>query len=221
MARIAMIGATGLIGRDLAQRLVAAGHELVAVGRRACGIAGATDLIVPVDQWDIALTGQTIDIAISTLGTTRKAAGSMAAFEAIDRHAVADFARSAKEAGARQWMMVSSVGADAGSRNAYLAVKGRAEADINSIGFERTDIFQPGLLVGSRVEARPAERLAILLSPLINPLLRGSLDRYRAVPATTVAGAMAALAGAAGTGAHIHQNREICAISDRGRDKPF
>lgn len=215
MARVAMIGATGLIGRDLAQRLVAAGHELVAVGRRASGVDGASDLIVAVDQWDIALTGRSIDVAISTLGTTRKAAGSMAAFEAIDRHAVAAFARSAKAAGARHWMMVSSVGADPASRSGYLAVKGRAEADVLALGFDRTDIFRPGLLLGSRDEHRPAERIAILVSPLINPLLVGSADRYRSIPATTVAAAMAASVSASGAGQFVHQNREICAISAR------
>lgn len=216
MARVAMIGATGLIGRDLAQRLVAAGHELIAVGRRASGIAGVRDLVVPVERWDEALDGLAVEVAISTLGTTRKAAGSMAAFEAIDRHAVAAFARSAKAAGARQWMMVSSVGANPASRSAYLAVKGRAEADVLALGFDRSDIYRPGLLVGERKESRPAERLGIMLSPLINPLLVGSLDRYRSIPAKAVAAAMAAVAGELGSGTAIYQNREICAISARG-----
>lgn len=215
MARVAMIGATGLIGAELAQRLVSAGHALLTLGRRGSGVSGATDLVVPVDRWATALEGQSVDVAISTLGTTRKAAGSMEAFEAIDRHAVAAFARSAKAAGAHQWMMVSSVGADAGSRNGYLAVKGRAEADVFALGFQRTDIFRPGLLVGSRSEYRPAERMAILISPLINPLLMGSLDRYRAIAASKVAGAMARTAGAVGAGVFIHQNREIRAISER------
>ncbi len=216
-----MIGATGLIGHDLAQRLVAAGHELVAIGRRASGVNGASDLIVPLDQWDIALTGGSIDVAISTLGTTRKAAGSMAAFEAIDRHAVAAFARSAKAAGARHWMMVSSVGAEPASRSGYLAVKGRAEADVLALGFERTDIFRPGLLVGERVERRPAEQLGIILSPLLNRLLPSALDKYRAIPASDVSAAMAVLAGARGGGVTIHENRAIRAILDRPHNPAF
>lgn len=216
MARIAMIGATGLIGADLARRLIEEGHELTLVGRRASGIDGATDVVVPVDRWEEALHNGQVDVAISTLGTTRKQAGSTAAFEAVDRHAVAAFARAAKSAGARQWMMVSSVGADPASRNSYLAVKGRAEADVLALGFERVDILQPGLLVGDRQESRPAERFGILISPFINPLLLGALDRYRAIPAGRVAEAMAALAGQSETGVHIHQNRQIRAISGLG-----
>ncbi len=144
MARIAMIGATGLIGRYLATLLVAAGHELLIIGRRESGVAGARDKVTTVDHWDDAVANEAVDVAISTLGTTRKVAGSMDAFEAIDRIAVVDFARAAHKAGARQWMMVSSTGADPHSRNSYLAVKGRAEADVLTLGFERIDIFRPG-----------------------------------------------------------------------------
>ena len=215
-----MIGATGLIGRSLAPLLVAAGHDLLIVGRRPSGVAGARDAVGPVAQWPELLEGETVEVAISTLGTTRKAAGSMEAFEAIDRHAVIAFARAAREAGARQWMMVSSVGADAGSGNGYLAVKGRAEADARAIGFARMDVVQPGLLLGARDEVRPAERLGAVLSPLINRLIPRSLDRYRAIAAADVAAAMAALAGAAGSGEHVHQNRAIHALAN-GAPRPI
>lgn len=213
MARIAMIGATGLIGRCLATLLVAAGHELLIIGRRESGVAGARDKVTTVDHWDDAVANEAVDVAISTLGTTRKVAGSMDAFEAIDRIAVVDFARAAHKAGARQWMMVSSTGADPHSRNSYLAVKGRAEADVLTLGFERIDIFRPGLLVGPRDEKRPAEKLGMLLSPLMNLILGGPLDRYQAIGAERVAAAMAAVAATGENGCEIHHNREIRALS--------
>jgi uncharacterized protein YbjT (DUF2867 family) len=138
----------------------------------------------------------------------------MEAFEAIDRTAVVDFARAAREDGARQWMMVSSTGADPESRNAYLAVKGRAEADVLTLGFERVDIFRPGLLMGERPDKRPAERLGQLMSPLLNLLLGGSLDRYQSIPAQSVAEAMARTAGSTDTGCEVHHNREIRTLAD-------
>lgn len=216
MARVAMIGATGLIGRDLARRLMADGHQLLIIGRRMSGIEGAQEKILPVAEWAEALDGEAVDVAISTLGTTRKAAGSMAAFEAIDRYAVAAFASAARKAGAGHWMMVSSVGADAGSRSGYLAVKGKAEADVLALHFARTDIFRPGLLIGDRTENRPGERFAILVSPLINPLLRGALARYQSIGSDVVAQAMALAVGAADKGVFIHQNRAIRTIAGQG-----
>lgn len=213
MARIAMIGATGLIGRSLAPMLVAAGHDLLVIGRRPSGISGARDTVAPVGDWAAAVVGERIDVAISTLGTTRKVAGSMEAFEDIDRRAVIDFARAARDDGATQWMMVSSVGADPHSRNAYLAVKGRAEADALTLGFDRVDIFRPGLLMGSRDQRRPAERLGQIASPLINLLLGGSLDRYQSIAAKRVAAAIAGLAGSRESGCEVHHNREIRALT--------
>ena len=213
MARIAMIGGTGLIGQSLAPLLVAAGHDLLLIGRRPSGIAGVREAVAPVGDWAAAVAGERLDVAISTLGTTRKVAGSMEAFEAIDRCAVIDFARAARTDGARQWMMVSSVGADPHSRNAYLAVKGRAEADALTLGFDRIDIFRPGLLMGARDEKRPAERVGQIMSPLFNLLLAGSLDRYQSIAAARVAAAMARVVAAGDQGCHVHHNREIRALA--------
>lgn len=205
-----MIGATGLIGRQLAPLLVGDGHDLLLLSRRPTGVGGASELIGSMEQWPALLAKESLDIAISTLGTTWKKAGSWSAFEAVDRTAVVDFAQAAKGTGARQMISVSSVGADPGARNRYLALKGQVEADLGAIGFDRLDIVRPGLLVGERgAERRVAERVGIRLSPLINPLLRGSLGRYRAIDSATVAGAMAALVGARGNGTHIQFNRDI------------
>ena len=62
--RIAMIGATGLIGRALAPRLVAAQHDVLLIGRRPAGIKGAEERVAPSDQWPGLLAGEAIDVAI-------------------------------------------------------------------------------------------------------------------------------------------------------------
>ena len=205
--RVAMIGATGLIGRSLGPR-VAAEHDLLLIGRRAAGIAGAEDHVAPIADWPKQLIGETIAVAISTLGTTIRQAGSWDAFRAVDVDAVLGFARAARAAGARQFLCVSSVGADAGARNRYLAMKGEVERDLAAIGFERLDIIRPGLLRGDRGDDRRlGERIAIAIGPLLNPLLRGPLDRFAAIDADKVAAAMASLIGAEGGGRHIHFNR--------------
>lgn len=207
--RIAMIGATGLIGRALAPRLVAA-HDLLLIGRRLAGISGAEERVAPVDQWPGLLAGEAIDVAISTLGTTIKQAASWEAFRAVDVDAVLGFAQAAKAAGARQMLSVSSVGAMAGARNKYLAMKGETERELAKIGFERLDIVRPGLLRGNRGgEQRVGERIGLAISPLANLLLRGSLDRFASIDADTVAAAMAMLVGAAGPKRQVHFNRDL------------
>jgi uncharacterized protein YbjT (DUF2867 family) len=105
---------------------------------------------------------------------------------------------------------ISSVGADAGSRNFYLRTKGEMEQALEALGFTRLDILQPGLLRGDRTgEVRPAERLGILLSPLMNILLRGRLDRYAAIDADIVAAAAASALRQPLRGFDRHDNRAI------------
>lgn len=207
-----MIGATGLTGRALVP-LLAAHHRLHLLGRRPSGF-DLHETIAPGEDWPAHLGGEPLDLAISTLGTTWNKAGSWPAFEAVDHDAVLGFARAARAAGARQFITISSVGAEAGSRNRYLALKGRVEQALTEIGFDRLDIMRPGLLRGPRgADRRRGERLGILVSPLINLVLRGPLDRFAAIDATSVAAAIAALAGAEASGVFIHHNREIYRIA--------
>jgi len=210
--RIAMIGATGLVGRSLWAPLEER-HELLVLGRRPSG--AASEKFGPMEAWPGLLAGEAVDVAISTLGSTRKAAGSWTAFEAVDRHAVLAFARAAKQAGARQFLLVSSSGADAGSRNAYLRLKGEVEQAVEALGFVRVDVVRPGLLIGERDEKRVGEGIAQALSPVLNLLLRGPLDRYAGIAAGDVARALAALVGEQAPGIFIHQNRDIRALARR------
>lgn len=209
-----MIGATGLVGAMLAPRLVAMGHELLILGRRPSGVAGARERLGPMETWPDLLAGETLDVAISTLGTTWRQAGSWEAFEAVDKRAVAGFAAAARAAGAGQMMAISSVGADAGARNRYLRVKGEAEAALAALGFDRLDLVRPGLLRGERGgPRRHGEAFGIMVSPVLNLLLRGPLDRYAAIDAGLVARAMARWAGAPDGGRFVHHNREIRAAA--------
>jgi uncharacterized protein YbjT (DUF2867 family) len=202
---IIIVGASGLIGGLLAVRLK--NQSLTAIGRRA--VPGIADQrIAPVAEWPALVAALKPDVAISTLGTTIRAAGSQAAFAAIDHDAVVAFARAARDAGARQFIMVSSVGA--GGASFYLKTKGRAEASVRAMGFARVDIFRPGLLLGERAgDARPVERFFAALSPLTNALTPRAFDQYRAIAADDVAAAMARVIGAAENGVFIHHNREM------------
>lgn len=211
--RVGLIGATGLIGRQL-WPLLEARHDLLVLGRRPSG--AAREKLGSMVDWPGLLTGERLDVAMSTLGSTRKAAGSWEAFAAVDHDAVLAFAEAARTAGARHFLLVSSSGADAGSRNAYLRLKGEVEAAIEAMGFARVDIVRPGLLLGQRTERRAAEGLGQRLAPLLNAILVGKLDRYAPIPASVVAQALAALVEQEAPGLHVHHNRAIRRLAGGG-----
>ena len=205
--RIVLVGATGLVGSKLLPLI--RNHDLLVLTRRPTG-TGVAERIAAAVEWPRLLSGTSIDAAVSTLGATWKMAGSWAEFERVDRTAVVEFARAARDGGASQLVSVSSVGADPDSNNRYLALKGRTEADLAGIGFARLDLLRPGLLRGERGSDRPfLERFGIAISPVTNLLLRGRRDRFAAIDAADVACAIAALLKQREPGVFVHHNREI------------
>jgi uncharacterized protein YbjT (DUF2867 family) len=210
--RIAMIGATGLVGSLALRRLAAEGHDIDVLLRRPSGIVrpGWTEHVASAAQWPGIVAGLEPDAAVSALGTTMRKAGSQAAFRAVDFDIVVGFARAAAAAGTRRVVTVSSVGADRVSANFYLRIKGEMEAALEERGFERLDILRPGLLRGPRGgDRRLGERVGIALSPVVNLFLRGQLDRFAAIDAYVVAGAVAGALRQAEPGVFRHENREI------------
>jgi uncharacterized protein YbjT (DUF2867 family) len=211
--RVALIGGTGLVGSLLTARLLAAGHEVRLLQRRAAGGAGHPLRhvhVAPAADWPRLVRSIAADAAVSALGTTMRLAGSRAAFRTVDHDHVLAFAEAARASGARRFVTVSSTGADAGSRNFYLRTKGETDDALAALGFDRLDIFRPGLLRGPRGgERRLGERVGILLSPLVNLALRGPLERYAAIDAERVAAAIAAVLGERWGGVHVHENKEI------------
>jgi uncharacterized protein YbjT (DUF2867 family) len=205
--RVLLAGASGLVGGLLVPKLSA--HDLTLLGRRKIGLDVA-QLIGPTEAWPDIIAAHMFDVGISTLGTTIRQAGSQDAFAAVDRDAVVAFAAAAHKARARQFLMVSSVGASASASNFYLKTKSEAEEGVRALGFDRVDIFRPGLLRGDRAgPTRPVERLLIGLSPLTDLLTPAVLDQYRSIAAADVAAAIASQAGRPGSGIHIYHNREM------------
>lgn len=217
--RIALIGATGLVGSALLDQLLVTGDaEVHSISRRASGRTHPClhEHVAPPERWPEIAGGIRAKAAVSTLGTTMRAAGSQAAFRAVDLEMVVAFAAAARAAGVGRMVAVSSVGADAGSRNFYLRTKGEMEQSLEALDFARLDILRPGLLRGERsAEPRPAERLGILLSPLANLLLRGPLDRFAAIDANIVAAAAASALRQEPPGLYRHDNRAIRHLAGR------
>ena len=176
--RIALVGATGLVGRSLIELCVGrADVRLAAIARREMPLpAGATMemFVAEPSHWGEVIEAVQPQVLVSALGTTwRKAGKDEAAFRAVDQQLVLDTARAARSHGVERMIAVSSVGADAMSKTFYLRVKGEVERDLAKAGFKRLDILRPGLLKGHRDNDRRAgERMAIVASPMADLLLR-------------------------------------------------
>jgi uncharacterized protein YbjT (DUF2867 family) len=211
--RVLLAGASGLIGSQALgelRRIQPQARVEVLLRRTGfdddAGIQAfrAEPLSEAVALW--RQSGRGCDALLCAIGTTRRAAGSIEAFAAIDRDLVIEIAAAARAAGARQAIVVSSIGASADSRNDYLRVKGEMEDSLARLGFERCDLLQPSLLLGARGgSARPAERLGQWLAPFFNPLLAGALADYRAIESLEVARAAVALIGRAPAGVFRHR----------------
>lgn len=193
--RVALLaGASGFVGNLALDMLLDAPDisRVFAISRRPLGREHPrlANRIVQFEQIESQLKGLACHFALCALGTTIRQAGSEEAFRQIDVDTVLAFARTAKAAQARRFVVVSSVGADSKSKNFYLRVKGEMEEALTGIGFQSLDILQPSALLGWRGELRPLDLTASLLMPLVNPFLLGKREPFRGIPARTVAAAM-------------------------------
>ncbi len=124
------------------------------------------------------------------IGTTIKKAGSREAFKRVDLELPAKIAEQASKNKVKNFVVISSIGADSSSRNFYLRTKGEMEKTVQGYQFEHIIIVRPSLLIGQRKEFRFGETIAKIIAPLANPFLRGKLRKYRSIHARDVARAM-------------------------------
>ncbi|MCG5053301.1 MAG: oxidoreductase [Myxococcales bacterium] len=211
---VALAGASGLVGSRCLEALLAhTGVEgVVSVGRRHVPTAHPKLTQVEVDFAALGpdtASPRPVQAAICALGTTLAKAGSRDAFRAVDHDAVLAFARWAKAQGASTFVLVSSVGANPNARSFYLKVKGQVEAALADMGWQRLVALHPGLLLGKREESRPGEAVARAMMPLLNPLLRGPLTRFRGVSAEVVASAAVRACRADSPGIFVWEHAEL------------
>lgn len=214
VTRIALVGASGLIGSALIRLAVGRSDiRIIAIARSEIPLPpGARMEVLVADpaNWADAIAAANADVLVSALGTTWKKVGKdEEAFRAVDQHLVLACARAAKAAGIRQVITISSVGADSSSKNFYLCVKGEVEQALGKLGVTRLDVIRPGLLRGSRRKLRPAERIGMILSPLMDLLMHGKYRKYRSVRDDVVARAIVGLTKEKAAGRFVFEHDAI------------
>ena len=196
-----LAGTTGLVGTQVLELLLRhpAYHRIVALARQPAtlqheGIEARRADFENLDQVlaDLREDKAPIDV-YCCLGTTIKAAGSQAAFRRVDHDYVLALARWAKSAGARRFLLISALGADAASRVFYSRVKGETEDALRALNLRSLVIAQPSMLDGQRSAWRPGERIALAALRPIAGLLPA---RVRPVRVDDVAAALVLAADA-------------------------
>ncbi|MGB3562475.1 MAG: NAD(P)H-binding protein [Thermoanaerobaculia bacterium] len=211
--RALLAGATGLVGAELLQVLLASvEYQRVHLVQRRPGTvehSKAIEHLVSFDELSSLEIEDRITDAFCALGTTIAKAGSVEQLQKVDRDYVRDFGRVAKKVGAERLSVVSALGADPKSINYFNRTKGEMEALLAELDLPSLRIFRPSLLLGSRQERRPKEVVAGVVLGALSPLLAGPLKRYRGVEAAQVARAMYVTSLEDFSGVRIFESDEI------------
>ena len=204
--RIALIvGASGLVGSELLKLLLEAPDytQVIALLRRPLELQHAKlqQQLVNFDSLEESESPlPSIDSVFCCLGSTLKAAGSRAACYRVDHDYVLNSARLGLAQGARHFLMVSSMGADARSPFAYMRTKGETERDLEQLGYAFLTILRPAYLVGSRSQSRPLEEAYGRLMQWLAPVTPAA---FRPLSAKKVAQTMLRQASQATPGVHV------------------
>lgn len=195
MVKVAIIaGSSGLVGSILLSKLLDDSRysRVVSLVRKRSDFNDPKLHEIVVDFDDLKSFAHHIagDDLFLCIGTTMAKAGSKEAFYKVDYTYNVELAKLAHHNGIQNLCLISSMGADAKSAIYYSKVKGQVEDVIISLQFDKTIIVRPSLLVGDRKEYRFGERVGIFLSKFVNPLMVGSLKKYRSIRAEKVAKAM-------------------------------
>lgn len=187
-----IIGATGLVGSTLVKQLLDNPNysKVVLLLRKPLNISHSKLIqeVINFDELDASkIMG---DDLFCAMGTTLAKAGSKENQYRIDCTYPYEIGKIAKVNGVKQFILVSSAGANFESSNFYLRTKGDLEKKIQSIGFQNFVSVRPSILLGDRQESRLGEKIGKAVFNLLSPLMFGSLRKYRSVEASDVAKSM-------------------------------
>ncbi|MCY7421265.1 MAG: NAD(P)H-binding protein [Chitinophagaceae bacterium] len=154
------------------------------------------------------------DCIFCCVGTTlKKVGGDKEHYRTVDYDIAVHAARFGKEAGFKKYLLVSSVGARASSKNFYSRLKGEIEGAIQNIGLSSTHIFRPSFLMGDRKEFRPGELAAKAVMKIASFLMVSDLRKYRGIDAIKVAKAMVQAAKPTTEGTFVYEYAEIMKLA--------
>jgi len=217
-ARTAIVfGATGLIGRSLVNELTSSeNYSLIKIfGRnekRYSSVEKIREFVIDFNRlpdYSEQITGDDLFIC---LGTTIKKAGSVEKMEEIDRDIPIRIASIASANRVNRIAVVSSIGADPGSKNYYLRIKGEMERGVMTLNFKTIAVVRPSILFGERNERRMGEAIGKFMMKIFGIFLVGKYLKYRGIEGKAVASAMVKILSNR-TGKEIYESDKLQKIA--------
>ena len=189
-----VIGATGLVGRELLKQLnqIESCEKITAIVRHEDAELKSLEKVQQFILDDFLLLNDEdangYSHAFSCLGTTLKKAGSKQNFYNVDYEMNAHFA-DLFETTDTHYLLISAMGANTQSKIFYNKVKGELENHIQSLNLKYVSILRPSLLLGERQEQRTLEDMTQKLYRKFSHLVPNTF-KYKPVTAEQVAHTM-------------------------------
>ena len=124
------------------------------------------------------------------IGTTNNKTPNKKLYRDIDFGIPVTAAQLCRENRIDNIAVMSSLGANSKSSVFYTKTKGEMEESVLEMEIPNTYLLRPAMIMGPRKERRLGETLGKMLTFIINPLLQGSLKKYKGIHAETIAKAM-------------------------------
>jgi uncharacterized protein YbjT (DUF2867 family) len=207
-----VLGATGLIGSSLVEQLLA--DDTFSTVR----VLVRKPISIQHPKLEVYITNfsdyegyrknlGTGDCIFSCIGTTNaNVKGDKLLYRSIDFDIPVNAARFGKDAGFKQFLLVSAIGADARSRIFYSRLKGEVEEMIAGYKFSALHIFRPSFLIGRKENKRTGENILTNLFRIFSFLIP---SKYKAINGSVVAKAMLQAAKEEKQGLHIYGYKEM------------
>ena len=195
--KVNLLGATGAVGKEVLKLLL----EMVEVERVTIYVRKKVTIVHPkLKQIVSTLETQAIEniilegnVLISCLGSTKKKTPNPKDYYHIDVTIPYTFARALSQQqhlDPLQIHVISAIGANANSKNNYLMMKGKLEELVVDLKIADTYFYRPSLIIGERGEKRWSENMAQKVMNVVQPLLKGSLERYQSLESKQIARAV-------------------------------
>jgi NADH dehydrogenase len=196
-SRVAVIGASGFIGRYVVKHLAARGAVISAIGRdserasvlQPMGDVGQIAFVRAslTDEARLAAALQGVDAIVNLAGIMHERGKQT--FEAVHREGPARLGRIAKAAGIKHLVHVSAIGASTDSASAYARSKAAGEIALRA-AYPAAVILRPSIVFGPEDDffnrfAGMVQRVPAL------PLIGGGATRFQPVYVGDVAEAVA------------------------------
>ena len=187
-----IIGATGLTGGLLLNKLIADDrYDTIKLFSRSSvnnNSKKIKEFIIDLLELQNHKNDFIADEVFCCIGTTKAKTKDKSVYKTIDYGIPLKAARLAKENKIQQFLVISSMGADA-SRT-----KGEMERDVLKQKIQRTYLLRPSLIGGKRNEFRFGEYIGKIVMTFLNPILIRNLKKYRMINPEKIATCMLLLA---------------------------